>query len=86
MLAAAKNESGVVGPAALKKRNESIRVRQAQTASKRSFWIRANRYYYVQLQRLLRHVIEPGKSVLNIAARPDTYWKDLSLLAESVWK
>ena len=66
MLAAAKNESGVVGPAALKKRNESIRVRQAQTASKRSFWIRANRYYYVQLRRLLRHVIEPGKSVLNI--------------------
>ena len=32
----------------------------------RANWIRRNKYYYESLKRLLRHLVEPGKRVLNI--------------------
>jgi len=56
----------LVGPAALEQRNEQVRRRQAETATKRTRWLNANSYYYSQVKRLLRHIIEPGKKVLNI--------------------
>jgi hypothetical protein len=35
-------------------------------ATTRDKWIRRNKYYYELLGRLLRHLVEPGKRVLNI--------------------
>ena len=56
----------LAGPAALHVQNDLVRTRQAQFASKRSYWIRANQFYYKQVIRLLKNIIEPGKSVLNV--------------------
>ena len=50
----------------LQLRNEANRLHQASVAAAREKWIRRNNYYYELLARLLRHVIEPGKRVLNI--------------------
>jgi SAM-dependent methyltransferase len=54
------------GPDALHERNEQNRRHQAKNAASRNSWIRRNKYYYGQLRRLLEHLIEPDKSVLNI--------------------
>jgi hypothetical protein len=54
------------GPQALQLQNERNRQHQAAFASARAKWIRRNKYYYKCLKRLLRHLVEPGKRVLNI--------------------
>ncbi len=54
------------GPEALALRNRRNREHQASLAASRPAWIRRNRYYYACLKRLLRHLVEPGKRVLNI--------------------
>lgn len=54
------------GPQALRAQNEINREQQSRFAATRAGWIRRNRYYYDCLRRLLRHLIEPGKRVLNI--------------------
>jgi SAM-dependent methyltransferase len=54
------------GPAVLQLRNEANRLHQATVAAAREKWIQRNNYYYELLTRLLKHVIEPGKRVLNI--------------------
>jgi SAM-dependent methyltransferase len=54
------------GPAALRERNERTRRHQAAQAPKREQWIRRNRYYYKQVERLLRHIIEPGRTLLHV--------------------
>ena len=59
-------DSGAWGPAALRLRNELNRRHQAVSAGTAAKWIRRNRYYYECVQRLLRHLVEPGKRVLNI--------------------
>jgi SAM-dependent methyltransferase len=46
--------------------NERNRQHQAAFASARAKWIQRNKYYYRCLKRLLRHLVEPGKRVLNI--------------------
>jgi SAM-dependent methyltransferase len=51
---------------ALQSRNEANRLHQSAVAATREKWIRRNRYYYKLLVRLLRHLVEPGKRVLNI--------------------
>jgi len=54
------------GPEALRSQNERNRQHQSVFAKTRGGWIRRNKYYYECLKRLLRHVVEPGKRVLNI--------------------
>jgi len=54
------------GPRALRLRNERNRQHQSGLAATRAGWIRRNKYYYESLKRLLRHLVEPGKRVLNI--------------------
>jgi len=54
------------GPRALRLRNERNRQQQSGLAATRAGWIRRNKYYYESLKRLLRHLVEPGKRVLNI--------------------
>jgi SAM-dependent methyltransferase len=54
------------GLEALQSRNEANRLLQAGVAATRDKWIRRNRYYYKLLVRLLQHLIEPGKRVLNM--------------------
>jgi SAM-dependent methyltransferase len=53
-------------PLAIQEQNERNRRRQSEVASTRAAWIRRNKYYYECLIRLLRHLVEPGKRVLNI--------------------
>src|SRR5580704_19167098 len=54
------------GPEALALRNRRNREHQASVAATRPKWIRRNAYYYACLKRLLRHLVEPGKRVLNV--------------------
>jgi SAM-dependent methyltransferase len=54
------------GPKALELQNERNRQHQSVWAAARAKWIRRNKYYYECLKRLLRHLVEPGKRVLNI--------------------
>ncbi|HEX4169363.1 MAG TPA: glycosyltransferase [Bryobacteraceae bacterium] len=54
------------GPQALDARNVRNRQHQAEIAASREDWIWKNRYYYELLSRLLRHVVEPAKRVLNV--------------------
>jgi SAM-dependent methyltransferase len=54
------------GPSALQLQNERNRKHQSVWAATRATWIRRNRYYYECLRRLLRHLVEPGRRVLNI--------------------
>ena len=54
------------GPEVLQSRNEANKLHQSTEAATRGKWIRRNRYYYELLVRLLRHLVEPGKRVLNI--------------------
>jgi len=54
------------GPRALRLRNERNRQHQSGLAATRAHWIGRNKYYYESLERLLRHLVEPGKRVLNI--------------------
>jgi len=54
------------GPKALELQNERIRQNQSVWAATRAKWIRRNKYYYGCLKRLLQHLVEPGKRVLNI--------------------
>jgi SAM-dependent methyltransferase len=56
----------VWGPEAIQAQNERNRRRQSEIASSRTAWIRRNKYYYECLKRLLRHLVEPGKRVLNV--------------------
>jgi len=54
------------GPSALQLRNEQNRLHQAAHAKTRNNWIRRNKYYYNLLAKVFRHIVEPGKRVLNI--------------------
>jgi SAM-dependent methyltransferase len=53
-------------PRAIQAQNECNRRRQSEVASTRAVWIRRNKYYYECLKRLLQHLVEPGKRVLNV--------------------
>ncbi len=54
------------GPAFLKASRDERRAFQARYASQREKWVRANRYYYGQVERTLRFLIEPQKRVLSV--------------------
>lgn len=54
------------GPAALDSVREARRQLQEKTAGRRDERIRANRYFYEQIERVLRFVIPPNARVLEI--------------------
>ena len=54
------------GPDALKDIREARREHQASIAARRDKWIRANRYFYERLKRVLRFIVEPHKRVLDV--------------------
>jgi len=54
------------GPQTLRLQNGINRKHQSHLAPTRAKWIRRNWYYYECLKRLLRHLVDPGKRVLNI--------------------
>jgi Glycosyl transferase family 2 len=54
------------GLPALEQVRDARRRHQEAVAPQRSKWIRANRYFYSRLQRLLQFIIEPGKRVLEL--------------------
>lgn len=54
------------GTAVLQNTREARREFQHATAAKRSKWIRANKYFYDRLKRLLRFIVEPNKRVLAV--------------------
>lgn len=56
----------VWGPEALRRRNARNRQQQSEVAKQRPIWTKRNAYYYELLARLLQHVIEPGRRVLNV--------------------
>lgn len=66
------------GPQALQSRNSLNRQRQAAIAERRPDWHRRNTYYYQVLMRVLRHVIEPGKRLLNLRCQTGLFLEGLS--------
>jgi hypothetical protein len=54
------------GLQALEQIREARRNHQESTAGQRSKWIRANKYFYDRLKRLLQFIVEPGKQVLEL--------------------
>jgi len=54
------------GLPALEKVREARRRHQESVAPQRSQWIRANKYFYGRIQRLLQFIVEPGKRVLEL--------------------
>ena len=53
---------------ALEQVRDARRRQQESVAGQRSKWIRANKYFYTRIQRLLRFIVEPNKRVLDCAA------------------
>jgi SAM-dependent methyltransferase len=54
------------GLEALENTREARRKQQDAVAGEREKWIRANRYYYNRLARVLKFIVEPRKRVLDI--------------------
>jgi hypothetical protein len=54
------------GLPALEQMRDARRRHQESVAQERSKWIRANRYFYGRIQRLLQFIVEPGKRVLEL--------------------
>jgi SAM-dependent methyltransferase len=66
---AEKNEKaaqGAWGLEVLRGVREARRQQQEEIAAKREKYIRTNRYFYDQLKKTLRYIIEPGKRVLEL--------------------
>jgi len=54
------------GPEALQEVRRARREHQQETAPEREKWIRANRYFYDRMKRMLRFIVEPQKRVLDL--------------------
>jgi SAM-dependent methyltransferase len=54
------------GPEALEEVRKARREHQEATAKRREEWIRANKYYYGRMERMLRFIVEPQKRVLDL--------------------
>lgn len=54
------------GPEALEEVRKARREHQEATAGRREKWIRANKYYYGRMKRMLRFIVEPKKRVLDL--------------------
>lgn len=68
MIATEPRNTNVVnwGLPALELIREARRRHQDSVAGERSKWIRANKYFYGCVQRLLQFIVEPGKRVLEL--------------------
>jgi Glycosyl transferase family 2/Methyltransferase domain len=58
--------AGLFGPPALKRRSADIREHYDRISDRRGDYIKQNAYYYEQIIRLLRFIIPPGKTVLQV--------------------
>ncbi|WP_051272433.1 glycosyltransferase [Fundidesulfovibrio putealis] len=58
-------ENIVWGPAAIEKSRHDRRKLLEDNACRREKWISDNKYYYDYISRLIKHIIVPGRSVLN---------------------
>jgi hypothetical protein len=58
--------AGQFGPSALKRRAEEVRAHYDRASAGRSAYIAGHSYYYEQINRLLRFIVEPGKRVLLV--------------------
>ncbi len=58
--------AGQFGPSALKRRAAEVRAHYDRLCAGRSAYIAAHAYYYEQINRLLRFIVEPGKRVLLV--------------------
>jgi hypothetical protein len=58
--------AGQFGPSALKRRAEEVRAHYDRASVGRGAYIAAHPYYYEQINRLLRFIVEPGKRVLLV--------------------
>ncbi len=54
------------GPEALEEVRKARREHQEATAVRREKWIRANKYYYGRMTRMLRFIVEPQRRVLDL--------------------
>ena len=54
------------GQAALAAKRSTIRTHQAKYAMQREQWIRGNSLFYDSVKQMLRFIVEPRKSVLNL--------------------
>jgi Glycosyl transferase family 2/Methyltransferase domain len=59
-------QSSSWGLPALEQVREARRRHQQSTAPQRSKWIRANEYFYLRIERLLKFIVEPRKRVLEL--------------------
>src|SRR5688500_141031 len=59
-------EEIIWGPAALESRREETKRLLSSVAPVREKWMQRNRYYYGKIRRLLRFLVEPGKTVLSV--------------------
>lgn len=57
------------GLSALLEKRQAIRDNQARCASLRERWIKDNAYFYREVGRLLRFIVEPGRRVLNLRSQ-----------------
>jgi SAM-dependent methyltransferase len=62
----------------LREVREARRKQQEEVAEQREGWIRANRYYYDRLARILKFIVEPGKRVLDIRCQTGHLLSQLS--------
>jgi hypothetical protein len=57
------------GPGALEHSRHLRREHQRRIAPRRQRWIDRNRYYYDQIHRLFRFIVEPGRRVLSVRSQ-----------------
>jgi hypothetical protein len=60
------DKSGSWGLPALEQTRDARRRHQDSVAPQRTKWIRANRYFYKRIQRLLQFIVAPGSKVLEL--------------------
>jgi hypothetical protein len=54
------------GMAALAARRDAVRMHQARFAQIRQRWIKNNTYFYSNIERVLRFIVEPGRRLLHL--------------------
>jgi hypothetical protein len=74
------------GPAALEEVRRARREHQQETAPEREKWIRANRYFYDRMKRMLRFIVEPQKRVLDLRCETETSLPRWNRRAAWAWR
>lgn len=66
------------GPAALEAKRAAIRDRLDSLAARRDQWVERHSYFYREVFRLLRFIIAPGRSLLNIRCQTGVFLEALA--------